>query len=357
VIAVLTLLFTYTAALACSGDYYNIPAGVAQTIDECGTCRIVTNNGAKNIFIPTKTNGEWQAFIANATANTGGNVVFTACGSSCTYPLDSIPTPGAAYSTRRLRTAYSGPLLRVRRSSDNAEQDISADAAGCGPLDLTALNTFVGANSAFVKTWYDQSGNGINITQATNANQPRIMNAGVLDETTAGKPAVRWFDATGARLMEAAAPFTSANELTVNLVFKEVVRQNSWAWILAVDGDPGGRISTHITWSDGRIYYDLGGCCASPQRVSGVTPYAVGSTNVYSYVNSVSQNTKIIYGNGSAIITGVVSTATVARVRLGSNGTNAMNAAMSEFLVFPSLLTSGDRRTIELNQKTFYGTP
>jgi hypothetical protein len=42
------------------------------------------------------------------------------------WPLDPIATAAAAasYSLRRLRSAYAGPGIRVRRSSDNAETDI-----------------------------------------------------------------------------------------------------------------------------------------------------------------------------------------------------------------------------------------
>jgi len=46
----------------------------------------------------------------------------------------------------------------------------------------------VGGNG-FVTTWYDQSGNAKNTTQATAANQPRIVNAGVLDLVN-GKAAI-----------------------------------------------------------------------------------------------------------------------------------------------------------------------
>jgi hypothetical protein len=79
----------------------------------------------------------------------------------------------------RLLSSYSGSLIRVRRSSDNAEQDIGYAAGGA--LDTTALASFVGANSAFVTTLYDQTGNSRHWVQATSGLQPRIVNAGVYD--------------------------------------------------------------------------------------------------------------------------------------------------------------------------------
>jgi hypothetical protein len=103
--------------------------------------------------------------------------------------LDSFPSSAAAYSLRNLDKDYLGPLVRVRRSSDNAEQDIFGDYYG--NLDTVGLKNFVGANSGFVTTWYDQSGNAINAPQTTAANQPRVVNAGVIDRENS-RPTIRY---------------------------------------------------------------------------------------------------------------------------------------------------------------------
>lgn len=91
-----------------------------------------------------------------------------------------------AHAMRKLRFNYTGPLIRVRRSSDNTELDVGFDADGA--LDTAALLTFAGAGSAYMTTWYDQSTNATNVTQATTSRQPRIVNAGTVD-TLDGKPA------------------------------------------------------------------------------------------------------------------------------------------------------------------------
>jgi len=103
--------------------------------------------------------------------------------------LDDYPNAAAAYSLRKLDKDYTGSAIRVRRSSDNAEQDIGFTSSG--DLDTGALKTFVGANSGFVTTWYDQSGNAINAPQTTAANQPRIVNAGTVERQDT-KPSVRF---------------------------------------------------------------------------------------------------------------------------------------------------------------------
>lgn len=67
--------------------------------------------------------------------------------------------------------------FRVRRSSDNAEQDIGF----VGHLvDTASLSTFIGANSGFVVTVYDQVGSS-DATQSTAGNQYRVVNAGTLE--------------------------------------------------------------------------------------------------------------------------------------------------------------------------------
>ncbi len=84
--------------------------------------------------------------------------------------LDENPGACAAYSLRRLSGLYNGPAIRVRRSSDNAEQDIYF--TDTNNFDITAFNAFVGVSTAYVRTWYDQSGNGKDVGQTTIAKQP-----------------------------------------------------------------------------------------------------------------------------------------------------------------------------------------
>jgi hypothetical protein len=90
--------------------------------------------------------------------------------------LDVFSGEVAAYGCRRLSSTYTGPLIEVRRSSDNATDTFTEEQIVNG-----SLVSWVGAgNNGFVKTFYDQSGNGVNLTQSTNANQPQIVSSGSL---------------------------------------------------------------------------------------------------------------------------------------------------------------------------------
>jgi len=102
--------------------------------------------------------------------------------------LDEYPNSAVAYSLRRLRAGYSGSAIKVRRASDNALQDISFIN---NELDTATLESFCSGTDGFVHTWYDQSGNGYDVTQAVASRQPKIVNTGstITDGT---KPSVQF---------------------------------------------------------------------------------------------------------------------------------------------------------------------
>ena len=82
----------------------------------------------------------------------------------------------AAYSLRNLSDTYTGNVVDVRRSSDDAEDSFTAAEVADGTLEA-----WVGAgNDGFVSRWYDQSGNANHATQGTDARQPKIVDAGSL---------------------------------------------------------------------------------------------------------------------------------------------------------------------------------
>lgn len=113
---------------------------------------------------------------------------------NATLLLDLYPNASAAYSLRKLRNAYSGNAIRVRRN-DNTEQNFGFVN---NILDTASLLSFCGVGNGFITTWYDQSGNANNATQTTAANQPQIVLNGAMI-TTGGKNSIK-FDGTNDRL-------------------------------------------------------------------------------------------------------------------------------------------------------------
>ena len=117
--------------------------------------------------------------------------------------LDTLtPNVVGAYSVRQMRSGYAGACLRVRRSSDNAEQDIGFAGSGINAaLDTTALLAFCGAGSGYVTKWYDQSVAVQNVLQTIAAEQPMIVSAGSLKtlENATARPSI-FYQNTGSLL-------------------------------------------------------------------------------------------------------------------------------------------------------------
>lgn len=94
--------------------------------------------------------------------------------------VDTYITPYGVWSAKKkLISTYSGPLIRVRRLSDNTELDIGTVG---GLLDTVSLLAFTGASSSFITKVYQQVAGGPgDILQSTAGSQPRIVNAGVME--------------------------------------------------------------------------------------------------------------------------------------------------------------------------------
>ena len=95
-----------------------------------------------------------------------------------------IPPPAVVYPAQfafsvaqRIVTNYNGPLIRVRRSSDNATQNIGLSGSN---LDTASLLSFVGAGDGFVTQIFDQFNGGADAFQNTASKQAKIVNGGSL---------------------------------------------------------------------------------------------------------------------------------------------------------------------------------
>lgn len=91
-------------------------------------------------------------------------------------PLDLVSGAVVAYSVRALSAAWIGqPLFTLRRDSDDDEETFSADVDGNAPLAaIAAWKDAAGAATAYVVTWYDQSGNGEDLDEGGEGPLPPI---------------------------------------------------------------------------------------------------------------------------------------------------------------------------------------
>jgi hypothetical protein len=358
VLLVLTIFLFKEPVFACTNDSYSVAASSSVDIDECGTCRKVTNNTSAPIFVPTRTNVEWTAFYTNASTNTSGSVIIGGCG-PCSYPLDTVAAPAAAYSLRKLRTSYVGPLIQVRRSSDNAVLDIPASSSGCGALDTAALLTFVGAGSGFVRTWYDQGTGSRHAIQTTAGNQPRIVLNGVLD-TKFGQTMIFFNGSTF--IPGVALGIAATSSWSYSMVLGSTTTTNG----LATDGTgtyyldrttatPG---LTGLKVASGRYMLQkrtdastlLAGI-SSTTNVSTTAIQAVYNERIYNssfnlYLNNVLEGT-LAETNGAL-------TPPTPNIGRHTSTTTTANFAIYEFIFWGSALSSGDRATIYNSQRTAF---
>ena len=122
--------------------------------------------------------------------------------------LDTYTGAAAAYSLRKLRTAYTGDAVEVYNGSSYADIGFNV----FGELDTVALAAHCGSNDGFIRTWYDQSGSGNDATQSTTSNMPKIYDGTTGVVTENGKPAAQ---TTGAFLELSSAVSSIVDVFTV----------------------------------------------------------------------------------------------------------------------------------------------
>jgi len=257
----------------------------------------------------------------------------------------------AYYSLRQFTEAETLNAIRVRRSSDDAEQDIGFDANG--DLDTTALLAFVGTggtDNGFVSKWYDQSGNGNDATNATASQQPLIVDSGTLVEENS-KAAIEFNRTTTEDILSAAVSFSQP--VTHFFVRRITDLTNSIQVPLSYQsgtGTPWGEIHYQSLF---RTHFGGGylGTFASVEDL------------VLQYVFANGTNSTIAY-NGAEGDTGNAGTDNVSGIHLGRNsssGTYESDIKVQELIIFNSdqsgnrgTVTTGGGTGIEGNINTYF---
>jgi len=285
--------------------------------------------------------------------------------------LDDYSGAAAAYSLRKLDKDYTGSAIRVRRSNDNAEQDIGFTSSG--DLDTASLKTFVGTgNSGFVTVWYDQSGNARNATQTTAANQPRIVNAGTVDRKN-GEP---YLDFDGSN------DILSVPSSTATFKFLHDGTENFIAVVSHIDASVGccqaiiettngssSHIGAEILHSGTFLWGDIvTRGIVGTYAVENGTASNVINTNVFLLTanrdadNATAANRSELYTNGGTAVknntrTSSVSTSnSTANLTFGGIANNAaynLNGGFQEIIIYGSNQSS-NRTGIENNINSYY---
>ena len=146
--------------------------------------------------------------------------------------LDSYPGAAAAYSLRRLSSTYTGAAIEV--TSNGSTQDIGFDIEG--NLDTSALINFCGANDGRVSKWYDQSGNGNDLVQATANDQPKIYDGTDGLVKISDEPAIEFYE-SNAKFLESSSNITVDDFFVLNVIKKAGHAGGDTLWAFGTSGD------------------------------------------------------------------------------------------------------------------------
>jgi len=272
--------------------------------------------------------------------------------------LDLYPNAAAAYSLRKLRTAYTGSAIRVRRSSDNTEQDIGFDLNN--NFDTTALTTFCGAGNGFVTAWYDQSGNFRNAMQTSATFQPQIVSSGSVILKN-GTPSIQ-FDGTNDSFDRI---ITGVNLRSFYFV-GEVVANEQSAAVWGSLGGVGNTLSSFLLF--GNATNALAGESISFYNGDSGTPPATFNSTNYGTINqeqillsayfNTGANGKIFVNNNNANMIANDYGIRTLDYQIGKriNLAQYYNLKMQEIIMYPTE-ESANNSGINNNIKTYFGIP
>lgn len=249
--------------------------------------------------------------------------------------LDTYTGAAAAYSLRKLRTAYTGDAVEVYNGSIYADIGFSNDE-----LDTTALANHCGSNDGFVSKWYDQSSNTNTAAQTVTGQMPKIYDGstGVVTDAN-GNPSTFY---SGTQQLLTATMTTQAQPTTAISVVDTTGQTNAAGWFYSLGQSAYAAIQDN--GSTMRMY-------AGSTFVSGT-----GANNTmrldFSLFNGANSE---IFFNGNSILTGNPGSNGITSIRIGGLNVPNFKGHFTELVLYPSDQDAASNRTgIETNINTFY---
>jgi hypothetical protein len=254
--------------------------------------------------------------------------------------LDEYPGAAAAYSLRKLRTAYTGDAIMVRRSSDGDSLNIGFSG---NYLDTAALKTFCASTDCFVRTWYDQSTNIRNVAKTTTDNQPIIISSGALLYEK-GYPIIQ-FDGANDNLT--ATGFATILNVDSNFTVINVLRAWAIAPVFIYTCSPNSANRVNQITANLRFSLNTGGVLTGRQ-------VTINTTDTYlSFMTNAPQELYVNNVQGTSL--GGTNAYNSATLSIGATPANTAGAAINlhEFIIYASN-QSANQSGIESNINSFY---
>ena len=271
--------------------------------------------------------GDSVTLTANGADTYSWNSIFL----PTTIPLDNVSNARLAIGLRKLKTTYTGPCVRLRRSSDNAESDFGFSG---NDLDSSAVTTWLNGATGYCVTLYDQSGNGGDVSQSSTFNQPTLTLNGFN-----GKPVLHFN--------------------TQQLLLNNVNYPSSYTAIYGARQTGGARArvlsAVNNNWLLGywggakRQAYFEGWISSNPGNPA-------SDDNYYIYSGASDGSTSQLYENGTLIENNGNGVASPNGIELNGwiNGSEMSDCDFTDVFVFDTVLNTTDRAFVENSTKNYY---
>jgi len=208
---------------------------------------------------------------------------------------------------------------------------------------IRTLDKAIDVGNGYLTKIYDQSGNARDMSQATAANQPRIVFHGT-GEKINGKAAFTT-DGASQQLISTyyvlPQPYTrcGAFQVVTNPAARDVFSDVSSVYPILLIGPTSGSVCKMV--GTGTTFTIKTGLAVGDKAVT-VEIYN-GASSLGSYNGTVS------VGNAG--------TNAISQPRIGFGGDGYANVVVGEMIIFPQALSHSDRRTWEATAKQYWSTP
>jgi Secretion system C-terminal sorting domain len=265
-------------------------------------------------------------------------------------------TGGTIYFTVPYSNIMAGQGFVTIGSVNAVTCPLSATLPGgvAAPMKLW-LNANVGVTGGTnASSWTDQSTNAFVANQATGANQPAIMSNRINFNTSLQ------FNGSSSNMSIAGGILGTSTytDFTVFLISRTNTVSNSQTF---QENDAGGQFASYTPWGDNNIYWDAGNSASN--RVNTNWGGVVNTPFMWSLAASTTATAsgalQDIYRNGLRIANDNTMNSfngSGSNFFIGSGaGTNFYNGEVSEFIVYPSSLTSTQQQRIQSYLGIKYG--
>lgn len=283
--------------------------------------------------------------------------------------LDSLAsTIKGAWSVRKLRSVYGGAAIRV--SDGSAQTDVGFD--GSGNLNLTALGAAAsGGKTLRVVTFYDQSGHGLDMTNAA-SNAPTIVSGGTtLILATTNRPTLAFSDGNPDQLLSATGAISLTSQAYAFFGVVSINKYSSGDFRRAIsmlgasasyDYTDGGAIP--LMFGTGSSYMAQHG--ANDSAASAARTPGTFTADQFASIYDGSHCAITVNGtNGTPTPSAPANITWPARLSFGiqvdyqhrtSSPSSLWDGGFSECIMIDGAVASGDQAAARSSQRSYFGT-